>query len=207
MFSVSMPKRSTSFAFVETATKCFATASSPSAFVSQRRALSAFVIVSCVVKVFDATMKSVRRGSSRDRVWTRCAPSTFETKCGLRSGRWNGFSASQTMSGPRSEPPMPMLTTSVIVSPLAPRHSPLRTLSEKRPIRSRTSRTPGITSSPPMRMGRPERLRSATCRTARFSVALIVSPANMRSRHSSTFAARARSNRSRKVSSSTRFFE
>ena len=33
------------------------------------------------------------------------------------------------MAGPRSLPPMPMLTTVCMVSPVAPRHAPLRTRS------------------------------------------------------------------------------
>ena len=53
--------RSTSFAFVETRDEVLRDAASRRAPSSaRRRALSAFVIVSCVVKVFDATMKSVR---------------------------------------------------------------------------------------------------------------------------------------------------
>ena len=50
-----MPKADTFAALVDTATKCFATAaaSPPSPASSQSRALSALVIVSSVVKVFD----------------------------------------------------------------------------------------------------------------------------------------------------------
>ena len=55
-------------ALVETATKCFATASSPRAPVSQARALTALVMVSWVVKVFEATMNSVRSGRAAQRV-------------------------------------------------------------------------------------------------------------------------------------------
>src|SRR6201999_3847158 len=64
MLAVSMPNSSTSFLLVETATKCLATASSPSASVSQRRAAVALVSVSSVENVFDATMKSVVEGSN-----------------------------------------------------------------------------------------------------------------------------------------------
>ena len=53
---------------VETAAKCAPTAVSPSASTIQRRAVAAFVIVSTVVKVFDATMNSVVSGSSPERV-------------------------------------------------------------------------------------------------------------------------------------------
>ena len=77
-----MPKRATSSRFVETATKCFATAeeSAPSAPSSHARAVSALVIVSSVVNVFEQTMKSVR-SASRSRVASeKSVPSTLETK-------------------------------------------------------------------------------------------------------------------------------
>src|SRR6185437_14610016 len=79
MLCVSMPNSSTSFLLVETATKCLATASSPSASVSQRRAAVALVSVSSVVKVFDATMKSVVAGSKSATFAIRSAGSTLET--------------------------------------------------------------------------------------------------------------------------------
>ena len=58
-----MPKSSTRRLLVETATKCLATAASPSVAVSQRRAAVALVSVSSVENVLDATMKSVVAGS------------------------------------------------------------------------------------------------------------------------------------------------
>jgi len=45
------------------------------------RALAALVIVSCVVKVFDETMNSVRERSSGSSASERSAPSTLATKC------------------------------------------------------------------------------------------------------------------------------
>ncbi len=89
MFAVSMPKASTSFAFVETATKCRAVALAgsplaPEAFLSPAsshfRAVCALVIVSSVVKVFELTMKSVSSGSRSRTASTKSVPSTFETK-------------------------------------------------------------------------------------------------------------------------------
>ena len=74
-----MPNSSTSFLLVDTATKCLATASSPRASVSQRRAAVALVSVSSVVKVLEATMKSVVAGSSPSSLATRSAGSTLET--------------------------------------------------------------------------------------------------------------------------------
>ena len=41
-----------------------------------------------------------------------------------------GGSASVTMTGPRSDPPIPIFTTSVIAFPVHPRHCPPRTWSE-----------------------------------------------------------------------------
>ena len=67
MLSVLMPNSSTSFLLVETATKCFDTASSPRASVSQRRAAVALVSVSNVVNVLDATMKSVVAADDREQ--------------------------------------------------------------------------------------------------------------------------------------------
>ena len=83
-----MPNLPTDSALVETATKCRATAaSSLSALSSQSRALVAFAIVSCVVKVLLDTINSVSAGS---RPWvfsTRSVPSTLDTKRTVRS-RW-----------------------------------------------------------------------------------------------------------------------
>jgi len=81
MFAVSMPNFATSFALVETATKCLGTAASPAFSTSQARADFAFAMVSCVVKVFEATMKSTVSASTRFSVSARCVPSTLETKC------------------------------------------------------------------------------------------------------------------------------
>ena len=46
----------------------------------QSRAVRALVIVSMVVKVLEATITSVRAGSSPLSVSATCAPSTFDTK-------------------------------------------------------------------------------------------------------------------------------
>jgi hypothetical protein len=57
--------------------------------------------------------------------------------------------------------------------PVWPSHSPLRTRSVNARIFASTALTAGITSSPSTWMGRFERLRSATCSTARPSVELL----------------------------------
>ena len=66
---------------METATKCFAIASSEPSFASAHSlAVRALVIVSSVVKVFEEMMKSVSSGS-RSRVFSaKSVPSTLETK-------------------------------------------------------------------------------------------------------------------------------
>ncbi len=102
--------------------------------------------------------------------------------------RREGAKARVAMAGPRSEPPMPILMTSVIGWPSAPRTRPSRTSAAKLSIFSRTPITSGITSLPSTRTGLPSKLRKAVCRTARFSVVLIFSPANMASRLASTLA-------------------
>jgi hypothetical protein len=88
MLAVSIPNFVTSSAFVETATKCFAIASSwPSAARVHSRAVRAFVIVSSVVNVFEETMKSVS-SAARSRVASaKSVESTFETKRKFMSRR------------------------------------------------------------------------------------------------------------------------
>ena len=73
-----MPKAAVLSSAVETAAKCLP-ASAPSAACSQACAVRALVIVSMVVKVFEAMMTRVRAGSRPASVSLICAPSTFET--------------------------------------------------------------------------------------------------------------------------------
>ena len=81
MFAVSMPNLLTSWALVETATKCLATACS--SFKRRQstsaRAVWALVIVSSVVNVFDETMNSVSAGSRSRVASAKSVPSTLET--------------------------------------------------------------------------------------------------------------------------------
>ena len=159
----------------------------------QLRAVSALVIVSMVVKVLEATMTSVVVGSSPFSVSAMSAPSTFETKC-TRGPSCHGAKARVAMAGPRSEPPMPMLMTSVILPP-CPAKRPSRTWSANSRMRTWVSRTSGITSRPSSTIA-PSRLRSAVCRTARSSVSLMRVPPNMASRRPATGAASSRSSAS-----------
>ncbi len=89
MFAVSMPNFATSFALVETATKCRATdfSSPPNPASDQARADWALVIVSNVVKVFEETMNKVSEGSRSRMASDRSVPSTLETKRNVMS-RW-----------------------------------------------------------------------------------------------------------------------
>ena len=114
-----MPNLLTASPFVESAAKWLATAASAfSSFSNHFFAESALVIVSCVVNVFDAIKKSVVSAFRSRSTSAMCVPSTFETKCTFKSRFVYGLSASVTITGPRSEPPMPRLTTSVIDLPV-----------------------------------------------------------------------------------------
>ena len=209
MLSVSMPNSATPSALVDTATKCFATAASspPSPASAHALALCALVIVSSVVNVFDAMMKSVSAGS---RSWVAShisTPSTLETKRKVMSRRAWSASASVAMRGPRSLPPMPTFTTLRIGLPVWPTQAPSRTRSANPAMRSSTEWTSGTTSWSPSRITLLRGARRATCSTARSSVTLMCSPANIASRSCSTPARRARAARSEIVSSVSRFFE
>ena len=79
MRATEMPKAFTLSMAVEIAAKWSPTLSSPSFSATHRRAVRALVIVSMVVKVFDATMNRVVSASSSFSVSAMWAPSTFET--------------------------------------------------------------------------------------------------------------------------------
>ncbi|GAQ73974.1 hypothetical protein T45_05740 [Streptomyces turgidiscabies] len=76
------------------------------------------MIVSIVVNVFDATMNSVSAGSRSRTASCRSAPSTFDTNRNVNSRAVNARNASYAIAGPRSEPPIPMLTTFRIRRPV-----------------------------------------------------------------------------------------
>ena len=83
MFSVSIPNSRTFSAFVETATKCLATAGlsagSPSPASNQSRAVCAFVSVSSVVNVFEQMTNRVSSGSRSRTDSQKSVPSTLLT--------------------------------------------------------------------------------------------------------------------------------
>ena len=76
---------------------------------------------------------------------------------------------------------MPMLMMLRIALPVWPFHSPERTRSANADIRSSTACTSATTSTPSTISDSPFGIRSATCRTERFSVTLIRSPRNIAS--------------------------
>jgi hypothetical protein len=82
MFSVSIPNSATSWAFVDTATKCLAIACSspPRPASAHSRAVRALVIVSSVVKVLEETMNRVSSGDRSRVASAKSVESTFETK-------------------------------------------------------------------------------------------------------------------------------
>ncbi|MPM87073.1 hypothetical protein SDC9_134166 [bioreactor metagenome] len=75
-------------------------------------------------------MKRVVSGFSVFKVSAIWFPSTFETKCTFNLVL-KCFSADTTITGPKSDPPIPIFTTSVITFPVKPVCSPEMMLSEK----------------------------------------------------------------------------
>ena len=105
-----MPKRAAASTLLVAATKCSSIRVPPCAR-NQARAVAALVIVSCVVKVLLATTKSVSAGRCRRSTEARSAPSTLATKWKVSPGWAKPARARTAICGPRSLPPMPMLTT------------------------------------------------------------------------------------------------
>jgi hypothetical protein len=84
-------------------------------------------------------MNSVSAGSRSRVVSTKSVPSTLETKRNVNARSLYARSASYAMTGPRSDPPMPMLTTLRIGLLVWPHHAPLRTRCVKALILSSTA--------------------------------------------------------------------
>ena len=110
-----MPKAAAACTLVVVAAKWRAMSVPPCAR-NQARATCALAIVSCVVKVLLATMNSVRCGSRPRSTGAMSWPSTLLTKCSRLPWWQKASSAGTTICGPRSLPPMPMLTMSVMPS-------------------------------------------------------------------------------------------
>ena len=102
------PKPATLSALVETATKCLATAASSfaAAKTTHGPCWRAWFLA---VNVFDATTKRVSQIQLEERLGDVRAVYVRHKNCTVAFRV--GFKASVTMTGPKSEPPMPMLTT------------------------------------------------------------------------------------------------
>lgn len=147
-----MPKSRHFSTAVVTATRCLfsasveAPSSGPSPRCNQAFTVRAFIIVSAVVKVLEMTTTSVRVGSRPSSQRIQSIGSTFAKKrirrpAAAAAAVLSVLSASRTYSPPRYEPPMPIYTTSVKRSPVAPTQDPPRTLSAKSRTSARTRRT------------------------------------------------------------------
>ena len=80
-----------------------------------------------MVKVLLATMTKVVSGSRPAVVTARSDGSMLEMNRQVSPGCLYGSRASYAITGPRSEPPMPMLMTVWMRLPVTPVHSPERT--------------------------------------------------------------------------------
>jgi hypothetical protein len=178
--------------------------SCPPCCANQAIAECALVMVSAVVKVLEATRNTVL--SARKPRSTACSswPSTLETKCRRLPGARYASSARTAMAGPRSEPPMPMLTMSVM-------RSSARTRSAKSSMAvcSVHAPRPAVLQFPADRPAgaRPAGRRSRVCSTARCSVVLIGSPRSMASRCASRPQCAAMSSSRASVCRSQRFLD
>ena len=204
MFAVSMPNFDTSAALVETATKCFATAfsSPPNASSDHARAVAALVIVSSVVKVFDETMKSVSAGSRSATASAKSVPSMLETN---RSVSERIFVCLQRLVG-HHRPQVGAADADVhdVANPLAGVAFPLAAPNTFGEVRHPVEHFVDTPAPHPCRRQQWTSLRgarSATWSTARSSVLLIFSPANIasiRSRKPHSSASRRRTAASRR---------
>ena len=112
-----MPQALAASTLVVSAAKWRATSVPPPAS-NQALADCALAMVSAVVKVLDAMRNRVVSGRSVRSTVSSAWPSTLETKCKRLPGWAWAASASTAICGPRSEPPMPMFTTSVMAASL-----------------------------------------------------------------------------------------
>jgi len=197
-----MPNWAAASMFVVTPTKCVAMSVPPWA-VNHSRATLALASVSWVVKVFEATITSVFVGSRRRSTGAMSWPSTLETKWKRSLGCANSSSPITAICGPRSEPPMPMLSTSVKRVPACARTCSAYASSGSSTacVTATAASVTGLTG------GAPAGARSAVCSTARPSVRLMGSPANIASRRASRPHSAARPVSSARVLASQRFLD
>ena len=129
MLSASTPKATAFSTFEDTAITCLLKSFCGIAFSNQLLADNAFSKVSVVLNDFDEIRISVLAGIKPCKTVSRSRGSIFATKC--TRGPWVAMllRALHTILGPRSEPPIPIFTTSVISVSLLPRQLLLRRFS------------------------------------------------------------------------------
>ncbi len=159
---------------------------------NQARADCAFIMVSCVVKVLEATMNSVVSGLTRASSASRSWPSTFETKCMRRRG-W-AMPAQRLADHFRAEVGAADADVDDVGDRLAGVAEPVagaHAFGEcPMPVQHRMHLGVDVLAVDHQLLAS-RGARSAVCRTARCSVLLIRSPANMASRCASTPRSRA----------------
>ncbi len=207
-----MPKAAAASVLVVSAQKCLEIDSAalrsslPPCARNQSRAECALTMVSRVVKDLDATRNKVLSGRVCASTWPSSCPSTFETKWKRLPAMRQSSSALTTMAGPRSEPPMPMLTMSVICG-LA------RTCSASASICARLSCTSARASRTKAGLSGSQRSRpsagwrSSQCMAARPSEQFTCAPANIASRACSRPQSRASCSKSCWLWLSIRFLD
>ncbi len=205
-----MPNAVTSVSLVEMATKCLATAASSFARAEEPLARRArvghrFLRRERLRRDDEQRGRADRSGRS---VSARCAPSTFETKCSARTV----VRVRRQRRGRHRRPEIRSADADVddvgdaqagVAEPRAAAHR----LGERAHVIERGAARRASRRGRSTSIGRSDRLRSATCSTARLSVLLIGSPANIRSRSASTPVLRASSTSAVIESWVIRFFE
>ena len=170
ILSLTTPKSVAPRTLLVIAMKCLSIASLVSdEAISHFFANNAFCAVSKVLKDLEATIKSVVSGLSVSITSSKCVGSKFDTKCIFKSLALKSTKASHTNSGPKSEPPIPIFTMSLIFWPVNPFHSPEWMLLTVLSIFLRQS----VISLFRFALAG---MRKAVCKTDRSSEVLILSP-------------------------------
>src|SRR5690606_6281793 len=134
--------------------------------------------VSTVPKDLEEIINKVVSGFKCLSKLSSCVPSMLETKCTSIAVSAHSSSAVVAISGPKSEPPTPILTTSEIALPENPRHVPLRTRSDNLSTCAKLSCTSAATFCVPTCSCSVAGKRRAVCSAARSSLVLTIAPCN-----------------------------
>ena len=132
--------------------------------------------VSTVPKDLDEIINSVVSAFKRLSKLSSWLPSIFETKCTMVSVSAHSSSAVAAIKGPKSEPPTPILTTSVIALPENPRQLPLRIRCDNRATCAKLLWTSLTISCAPTCNLACSGSRKAVCKAARSSLVLSIAP-------------------------------